>query len=265
LLHLLLHKSFRCLAPSPCIAPSPAKPAIPCRCNSGSGSKACTAHEQAPAHTTSNILQQVSTPTIQPGKPPESTFLISCSNYQQTKPKNTQLLALTYSTSCIRKKDRITKHSTISHTLDTHPRKTLLPNAEVRDSPKSTRKIVLHIQIVPVSLQQMAQWRHNSDAERMDIEDSNSPSHQHKRSATTDLTVDHRKNKGTKTTHGYEPKAHHLWYGFPIMEAIAATEGSTPEVIRLQIPDLVELGWLENEALDYHNGKIAFPRVIQHF
>jgi hypothetical protein len=49
------------------------------------------------------------------------------------------------------------------------------------------------------------------------------------------------------------------------MEAIAATEGSTPEAIRLQIPDLVELGWLENEALDYHNGKIAFPRVIQHF
>jgi hypothetical protein len=49
------------------------------------------------------------------------------------------------------------------------------------------------------------------------------------------------------------------------MEAIAATEGSTPEAIRLQIPDLVELGWLENEALDYHNGKIAFPCVMQHF
>jgi hypothetical protein len=27
----------------------------------------------------------------------------------------------------------------------------------------------------------------------------------------------------------------------------------------------MELGWLEIEALDYHNGKIAFPRVIQHF
>jgi hypothetical protein len=33
----------------------------------------------------------------------------------------------------------------------------------------------------------------------------------------------------------------------------------------LQILDLVELGWLENEALDYHNGKIAFPRIMQHF
>jgi hypothetical protein len=56
----------------------------------------------------------------------------------------------------------------------------------------------------------MAQSRHNSDAERMDIEDSNSPSNQHKRGATTDLTVDHRKNKSTKTTHGYEPRAHHF-------------------------------------------------------
>jgi hypothetical protein len=109
----------------------------------------------------------------------------------------------------------------------------------------------------------MSQSKHYSEVEHMDIEDSNSPSH--KRSATMDLAANHRKNKGTKTTHGFEPKAHHFWYGFPIMEAIVATEGCTPKATRLQILDLVELGWLENEALDYHNGKIAFPRVMQHF
>ena len=147
---------------------------------------------------------------------------------------------------------------------DTHSRKAFLPNAEVREPPIS-KKIESAMQILPVSLQQMEQPRQNSEAERMDIDDSNSPSQQHKRSATTNLTVDLRKNKGTKTTHGYEPRAHHFWYGFPIMEAIAATAGDTPEAIRLQIPDLVELGWLENEALDFHNGKISFPHVRQHF
>jgi hypothetical protein len=49
------------------------------------------------------------------------------------------------------------------------------------------------------------------------------------------------------------------------MEAIAAAGGRTPEVSKLPIPELVELGWLENEAQDYHNGKTTFPRVTQHF
>ena len=49
------------------------------------------------------------------------------------------------------------------------------------------------------------------------------------------------------------------------MEAIIAAEGRTLEATRLQIPDLVDMGWLENEALDYHNGKIAFPFIMQHF
>jgi hypothetical protein len=104
---------------------------------------------------------------------------------------------------------------------------------EERDLPKSNKKIEFHMQILPVSLcpvQQMAQSKHSSEAERMDIKDSNSPSH--KRSATTDPTAYHRKNKGTKTTHKYEPRAHHFWYGFSIMEAIAATEGCTPEATR---------------------------------
>jgi hypothetical protein len=80
----------------------------------------------------------------------------------------------------------------------------------------------------------------------MDTEDSTSPSH--KRIATSD--PDHQKNKGTKTMHGYEPRAHHYWYGFPVMEAIVAAGGRTLEANKLPIPELVELGWLENEAQD---------------
>jgi hypothetical protein len=80
----------------------------------------------------------------------------------------------------------------------------------------------------------------------MDTKDSTSPSH--KQSATSN--PDHRKNKGTKTTHGYEPRAHHYWYRFPIMEAIAATGGRAPKTSKLPISELVELGWLENEAQD---------------
>jgi hypothetical protein len=45
------------------------------------------------------------------------------------------------------------------------------------------------------------------------------------------------------------------------MEAIAAVGGRTLETSKLPIPELVELGWLENEAQDYHNGKTTFPCV----
>jgi hypothetical protein len=63
--------------------------------------------------------------------------------------------------------------------------------------------------------------------------------------------------------HGYKPRAYHYWYGFPVMDAIAAAGG--PETSKLLIPELVELGWLENEAQDYYNGKTTFPRVTQYF
>jgi hypothetical protein len=105
----------------------------------------------------------------------------------------------------------------------------------------------------------MTNSRHSHEVERMDTEDSISPSH--KRSATSD--PNHRKNKGTKTMHGYKPRAYHYWYGFPVMDAIAAAGG--PETSKLLIPELVELGWLENEAQDYYNGKTTFPRVTQYF
>jgi hypothetical protein len=196
-------------------------------------------------------------------------LVLSIFNYQHDKLTDAKLLVLASSLKFNSRQSRITKHNIESYALVTHPRKTLLPNAEERELLRLTKKTKFYMQgtsILPLSLhsiQQMSQSKHSSEAKRMDIEDSNFPSHKY--SITTDLAADHRKNKGTKIIHGYEPRAHHFWYGFPIMEAIAATERRTPEATRLQIPDLMELGWLENEALDYHNGKIAFLLVLQHF
>jgi hypothetical protein len=154
-----------------------------------------------------------------------------------------------------------------SQLTPTHSRKTLQPTAEARDSSIHVKKSTtynLHYMsssLCTYPVKQMSNSRHSHEAEHMDTDDSISPAH--KRSTTSD--PNHQKNKGTKTTHGYEPRVHHYWYGFPVMEAIAAAGGRTPEVSKLPIPELVELGWLENEAQDYHNGKTTFPRVTQHF
>jgi hypothetical protein len=77
-----LDVSHLCLVPHCVVIHAQIEPATPCRCNNGLESGACIAHEQAPAHTTLNTLQQISTPTIQPGKVSEPIFFISIINYQ---------------------------------------------------------------------------------------------------------------------------------------------------------------------------------------
>jgi hypothetical protein len=112
-------------------------------------------------------------------------------------------------------------------------------------------------------VKQMSNSRHGSEAKCMDIKDSTSPLH--KRNAKSDRAADHRKNKSTKATHSYEPRAHYYWYGFLVMEAITVAGGHALETNKLTIPELLELGWLENDVLDCYNRKITFPRVTQHF
>jgi hypothetical protein len=151
------------------------------------------------ATCTRNLSQQ-----IRSGKFPQSHLFYVIYIYSHNKSLDTKSQDYTCLDTC--HNANIPQYNRLQLT-PTHSRKTLQPTAKARDSLIHVKKSTtynLHYMsssLCTYPVKQMSNSRHSHEAERMDTDDSISSAH--KRSATSD--PDHRKNKGTKTVHGYEP------------------------------------------------------------